>query len=91
MKPLPAVPHTLEDAIIAYHFVSRRGFNIPLAFGSYILADRRDAALMSWLTGVGVRHYAGLAIPAPHRLPLAHLWVRIDPEWPLGHHMFDLT
>ncbi len=50
------------------------------------------AELMFWLTRFGVRHWATWA---PRRPPFwmatAHTLCRIDPEWPAGHYVIDLT
>jgi hypothetical protein len=91
MKPLRSAPQTREDIAIWDRVVERHdGQGIAYSAAS-ITADRRDAALMSWLTQAGVRHYAGLDIPPEMRIPLVHLWVRGAADWPVGHHLIELT
>ncbi len=82
MKPRLSVPLTSEDRVIWWHHV--------WSSSEYPLrdlcrdADRRDAELMHWLSVTTVTHYAGL--PQECFIPVAHLWIRIDPQWPAGHH-----
>lgn len=91
MKPLQSVPHTREDLAIWDRIVERHDCQGIAYSAASIAAERRDAALMRWLTQAGVRHYAGLDIPPHRRIPLVHLWMRGDCEWPAGHHIIDLT
>ena len=96
MKPrLKPVPLTDEDRDANFEFaVMRRGccWIAQLLCDSWD-ADRRDANLMLWLSQMTERHYYGrdVYMPADCFVPLAHLWVRMDPEWPAGHYLLDLT
>lgn len=92
MKPHPAAPLTPEDNSV-WLFSARRPLALhPVLWDRSQEADRRDAALMSWLSLFGHRHYARMPhMPKSAQVPLAHLWVRIDPQWPAGHSLIDLT
>lgn len=93
MKPLLIVPLTSEDEDI-WHFVGLYPY-WALRFELETLsisADRRDAELMSWLSNFAHRHYGRMPpMPKAAQLPMVHLWLRIDPDWPLGHYLIDLT
>jgi hypothetical protein len=92
MKPLLPAPLTPEDNNV-WLFSARRPLALhPVLWDRSQEADRRDAALMSWLSNFGHRHYARMPkMPKSAQLPIAHLWLRIDSEWPRGHYMIDLT
>lgn len=91
MKPLPSAPLTVEDHA-AWVGVCCRWRGTPQPMSAAGRADRRDAELMSWLSLFGHRHYGRMpSMPKAAQLPVVHLWLRIDPEWPAGHHIIDLT
>lgn len=89
MKPRLPAPYTPEDEAILFRHGRGRWATTLRASG--LQADIRDAELMCWLSLTKVMHYAALPLPRECRLPMAHLWVRIDPEWPADHHIIDLT
>ncbi len=92
LKPLlPSTPLTAEDWTIFANKLHTGcwPFCATLEWAGRN-ADRCDAALMRWLSVTKVMHYAELALPPEARLPIAHLWVRIDPEWPTGHFVVSL-
>jgi len=95
MKPRhKSVPLTFDDVSIWIRLGTRwpqRG--VPWMPRHYLTADRCDADLMFFLTRFGVRHWSTWA-PRPRPpfwMATAHTLLRIDPEWPAGHHMIDLT
>jgi hypothetical protein len=89
MKPLQVAPLTEEDSRI-WTRGARYAYD-----GSFFLArhqDRRDAELMRWLTRFTERHYhPDMKIPLERVMPAAHMWLRLDPEWPVGHYVIDIT
>lgn len=90
MKPLPAAPRTPEDRMIWLRLM--HGKMPPLPLWSYREQDRRDAHIMCWLQVFSARHYSpDCVLPPEVRLPIVHLFVRMDPEWPAGHYGIDLT
>lgn len=95
MKPrtLP-VKWTTEDFLIITAQWPGRDWARPRLepLGHSVEADRRDADLMYWLSGMTEKYYYSSAqMPVGCFVPLAHVWVSLDPDWPAGHHVIDLT
>lgn len=97
MKPRDSAPLTREDRLI-WGAVEQRfweqpghGLLIPLQLVQRS-CDRRDADLMLWMTNMSIKHYAAMPdLPANRWIPLAQIVVKCDPEWPVGHHVIDMT
>jgi hypothetical protein len=79
-----ACPLTPEDESIWRRVLVRRDAR------ARALADKRDADLMRAITFMSVKHYTP-DLPAASWMPIAHLYIRLDPEWPAGHHVLDVT
>lgn len=92
MKPLPTAPPTEDDQWIWAGFGRLSGESYPRWWLSRCSheSDRRDAAMMRRLTWMQLPRCEW--IPGrPGPVPVVHIMVRLDPEWPVGHHIIDLT
>jgi len=95
MKPRQkSAPETGEDFDVwlwVQALQRRRYGRVPRL--PYSDADRRDADLMYFMTRFGVRHWSTWAPRSrpPFWMATAHTFLMIDPEWPAGHHVIDLT
>jgi hypothetical protein len=88
LKPVPLTPED-RDIWIYVGYGKTWVFSEDLESNSAFI-DRRDAELMFYISAMSEKHYHP-DLPAECWLPMAHVYLKIDPEWPAGHNTIDMT